>query len=56
MFNFFGRDLEKLALLLTNSVICYEYIDSREKLKEKLSPRKKNFFSRLNNEELSDEN
>ena len=47
LFNFCGRDLEKFALLLRKGVMCYEYIDSRGKLKEKSSPPKEKFFSRL---------
>ena len=47
LFNFCGRDLEKFALLLRKGVMCYEYIDSREKLKEKSSPPKEKIFSRL---------
>ena len=39
--------------LLGKDIRCYEYIDSWEKLKEKL-PTKARFFSKLNNQAISD--
>ena len=54
LFNFCKKDLDKIALLVTEGVMCYEYIDSWKKSKEKSLPSKEKFFSSLNNKETPD--
>ncbi|XP_072018408.1 uncharacterized protein [Amphiura filiformis] len=46
---------EKLQLLLRKGVYPYDYVDSLEKLRETGLPPKEAFYSKLNDEELSDE-
>ena len=46
---------EKFNLLTRKGVYPYEYMDSLEKLKETKLPPKKEFYSRLNGEDISDE-
>ena len=46
---------EKFNLLTRKGVYPYEYMDSLEKLKETKLPPKKAFYSRLNGEDISDE-
>ena len=46
---------EKFNLLTRKGVYPYEYMDSLEKLKETKLPLKKAFYSRLNGEDISDE-
>ena len=46
---------EKLNLVTRKGVYPYEYMDSLERLKEKLPP-KESFYSRLTDEDISDEN
>ena len=41
-------------MLLKKDVVCYEYIDSWEKLKEKSLPAREKFFRSLNNKGISD--
>ena len=41
-------------MLLRKDVVCYEYIDSWEKLKEKSLPAREKFFRSLNNKGISD--
>ena len=43
LFNFCKKGLEKIALLVTEGVMCYEYIDSWKKSKEKSLPSKETF-------------
>lgn len=38
--DFCNKDFEKFVLLLKKGLMCYEYIDSREKLNQKLLPKK----------------
>ena len=47
---------EKFNLLTRKGVYPYEYMDSLEKLKETKLPPKEAFYSRLNDEDISDEN
>ncbi|XP_051176794.1 uncharacterized protein LOC127291636 [Leptopilina boulardi] len=46
---------DKIQLLTRKGVFPYEYIDSREKLVETQLPPKKNFYSTLNDSNVSDE-
>ena len=46
----------ELDLLTRKGVYPYEYMDSLEKLKETQLPPKEAFYSRLNDEDISDEN
>ena len=47
---------DKLSLLTKKDIYPYEYINSPEKLKETQLPPKEAFYSRLNDEGISDEN
>ena len=47
---------DKLDLLTRKGVYPYEYMDSSKKLKEMQRPSKEAFYSRLNDEGISDEN
>ena len=47
---------DKLSLLTRKGVYPYEYMNSPEKLKETKLPPKEAFYSRLNDEDISDEN
>ena len=47
---------DKLSLLTRKGVYPYDYMDSPEKLKETKLPPKEAFYSRLNDEGISDEN
>ena len=47
---------DKFNLLTRKGVYPYEYMDSLEKLKETKLPPKEAFYSRLNDEDISDEN
>ena len=47
---------DKLSLLTKKGIYPYEYINSPEKLKETQLPPKEAFYSRLNDEGISDEN
>ena len=47
---------DKLNLLTRKGIYPYEYMDTSEKLKETQLPPKEKFYSRLNDEGLSDEN
>ena len=46
--------INKFALLLRKGVYPYEYMDSWERFNEKLLPSKKDFYSNLNMEDISD--
>ena len=46
---------EKFNLLTRKGVYPYEYVDTQEKLKETKLPPKEAFYSKLNNENISDE-
>ena len=46
--------INKFVLLLRKGVYPYEYIDSWERFHEKLFPSKKDFYSNLNMEDISD--
>ena len=50
-----NNDLHKFALLLRKSVYPYEYMDSGERFKEESLPDKEYFYSKLNNEHITDE-
>ena len=47
---------DKLELLTRKRIYPYEYMDTPEKLKETQLPSKEAFYSRLNDEDISDEN
>ena len=47
---------DKLDLLTRKGIYPYEYMDTLEKLKETQLPPKETFYSRLDNEGISDEN
>ena len=47
---------DKLSLLTKKGIYPYEYMNSPEKLKETQLPTKEAFYSRLNDEGISDEN
>ena len=51
----FFPEEKKLDLVLRKGVYPYDYVDSLEKLNEKSLPPKEAFFSRLNDEHVSDE-
>ena len=46
---------DKLSLVKRKGVYPYEYMDTRERLKETKLPPKEAFYSKLNNEDISDE-
>ena len=48
-------DLNKFVMLLRKGVFPYEYMDSWEKFNETALPPKKDFYSNLNLEDISDE-
>ena len=52
---FCNGDLNKLALLLRKGVYPYEYINSWEKINETSIPHKEAFYSKLNLEDITDE-
>jgi len=51
---YFG-DEKKFDLVRRKGVFPYDYVDSLEKLKEEKLPPKQTFYSRLNDEDISDE-
>ena len=55
-YQLFNNDLNKFDLLLPKSVYPYEYMDSWKKFKEESLPDKESFYSKLNNEHITDEN
>ena len=54
-YRFCQRDLNKFTLLLRKGVYPYEYMDSWEKFKEKSLPDKESFHSKLNKEDITNE-
>ena len=54
-YQFCNGNLNKFVLLLRKGVYPYEYMDSWEKFDENTLPSKKDFFSNLNLEDISDE-
>ena len=56
IYQFCNGDLNKFVLLVRKGVYPYEYIDSWEKFNETTLPPKKDFYSNLNLEDISDEN
>ena len=54
-YQFCNRDLNKFMLLLTKGVYPYEYMDSWERFNETELPSKKDFYSKLNLEDITDE-
>ena len=54
MYEFCDRDINKIILLLRKGVYPYEYVDSWERFDEKLLPKKENFYSNLNMENIID--
>ena len=55
VYQFCNDDLNKFVLLLRKGVYPYEYMDSWEKYDENALPYKKDFYSSLNLEDISDE-
>ena len=55
VYQFWNGDLNKFVLLLRKGVYPYEYMDSWEKFDETALPPKKDFYSNLNLEDISDE-
>ena len=55
IYQFCNGDLNKFVLLLRKGVYPYEYMDSWEKFDENTLPPKKDFYSNLNLEDISDE-
>ena len=55
VYQFWNGDLNKFVLLLRKGVYPYEYMDSWEKYDENALPYKKDFYSSLNLEDISDE-
>ena len=53
-YSFCNNDLNKFVLLLRKGVYPYEYMDSWEKFNETSLPRKKDFYSDLNMENIDD--
>ena len=50
-----NNDLNKFDLLLRKGVYPYEYMDSWKRFKEESLPDKESFYSKLNNEHITDE-
>ena len=53
-YSFCNSDLNKLILLLRKGVYTYEYMDSCERFNETSLPRKKEFYSNFNMEDIDD--
>ena len=53
-YEFCNNDLNKYVLLLRKGVYPYEYMDTLEKFNEISLPRKEDFYSNLNMEDISD--
>ena len=53
-YEFCNNDLNKSVLLLRKGVYPYEYMDTLEKFNEISLPRKEDFYSNLNIEDISD--
>ena len=50
-----NKDLNKFTLLLRKGVYPYEYMGSWKRFKEESLPDKESFYSKLNNEHITDE-
>ena len=55
VYQFFNGNLNKFVMLLGKGVYPFEYIYSWEKFNETTLPPKKDFYSNLNLEDISDE-
>ena len=55
VYQFFNGNLNKFVMLLGKGVYPFEYMDSWEKFNETTLPPKKDFYSNLNLEDISDE-
>ena len=53
-FRFPNNDINKFILLLRKGVYPYEYMDDWEKFKETTLPKKEEFYSNLNMEDIAD--
>ena len=53
-FKFSKNDFNKIILLLRKGIYPYEYMDEWEKFNETLFPRKEDFYSNLNMEDIKD--
>ena len=51
---FYDRDINEFIWLLRKGAYPYEYMDSWERFDEKLIPSKKDFYSNLNLEDITD--
>ena len=51
-----NKGLNKFALSLRKGVYPYEYMDCWERFKEESLPDKESFYSKLNDEHITDEN
>ena len=56
MFKFSNNDIKKFILLLRKGVYPYEYIDDWEKFNETTLPEKEEFYSSLNQEDITGAN
>ena len=52
-YEFYNRDINKFVLLLRKRVYPYEYIDSWGRFDETVLPNKKEFYSKLNLEDIT---
>ena len=53
---FSNNDINKFILLLRKCAYPFEYMDDRKRFNETLSPRKEDFYSNLNMENIKDSN
>ena len=53
-YQFSNGDINRFFLLLRNRIYPYEYMDSWERFDEKLLPKRENFYSTLNMEDITD--
>lgn len=52
----FGMNVDQIEMLSRKGVLCYDYIDSWEKLNQETFPLKSQFFSKLTDSHISDKN
>ena len=56
IFKFSNNDINRFILLLRKCVYSYGYMDEWEKFNEKLFPKKEEFYSNVNMEDITDAN